>query len=518
MLVSFHIYAESSIPGNSHRLCRFDIYAESWMDQLAKLDPNGTGGGRKARLPAICTCHFPRSQPGKDIVLTTSDYEWCIDKLRKEKKTQDEVVAKFMSGIRKILSDDQLARIYEPSTYITMWSDEAMFRALKILKIVAGKKYKSIMDILGLPMPSMQAIRHMVQQYHKGKARGGEKSEPSEALKEVMAFYGKGPNSGQGSAAEGQSSTAADILGSIAGGGHGSIATHSAGNKSENAGQSTNSADAGQSSTIPVNPNRVLTTTITVAEGTSTESESDEEEDSTASKKKRRRRGDIPGRKQKNASKSWPVKGLNVPIPPPEPIDQEELSKAIQDYVQATSQRKEEQLRKSILPPPSRLKKLKGYRDALKKMEADGKDTSRVTLNQLANYGFIVTPKPINPTAMCNKSDSSNATNSKAGSSKVNTPKGRSPKVTTPKDGSSKDVCSKVTTPKVSKRKGKKSVEDTVDSESSSPSKVSRMETESAISSIRERSQRMITRGSKKDEHHMLDFDYLVKSFEMYND
>ena len=81
---------------------------------------------------------------------------------------------KLNERLQTMFTDDQLAMIYDSETRVQKWSDQAMFKALKLYKMMSREKYNQVIDLLKIPFPSVSTVRTMCKNWEEGKRRGGE--------------------------------------------------------------------------------------------------------------------------------------------------------------------------------------------------------------------------------------------------------------------------------------------------------------------------------------------------------
>ena len=318
-----------TIPGQLHQLLKCDEYAEEWKEFLTKYDPYSNVTSEAT--PTLCSCHFPDGNPDRYPFLTKSDLQSLLEKEMKLRKQTEDVLNKLNEGLQKIFADDQLAMIYDSEARVQKWSDQAMFKALKLFKMISREKYIQIIDLLKIPFPSVSTVRMMSKRWEEGKWRGGE-NETEKAVHGLNAM---------------DTSAVGDEVGSSA-------------------------SATGQDST----PRKITTTTISIAKDTDGEDVTDFNEEEVEDKRQRRNRLELERRRAKRnpnaplytclkkGCKLWPPKGIKMKTTPMAQIDPVEMEKALKEAREMSDKRREEILKPGPLPlPPSKMKKLKWFQE-----------------------------------------------------------------------------------------------------------------------------------------------------------
>ena len=112
-------------------------------------------------------------------------------------------------------------------------------------------------------------------------------------------------------------------------------------------------------------PQKITTTTISIAKDTDDEEATDSNEENAEEKRERKNRSELERRRAKRRGcKLWPPKGLKIKTKPMAQIDPVEMEKAIREAREMSDKRREEILKPGPLPlPPSKMKKLKWFQE-----------------------------------------------------------------------------------------------------------------------------------------------------------
>ena len=287
--------------------------------------------------PRLCTCHFPDGEPAKYPIITKSDLELMLEKereLRKKERIQHEnVLNKLNEGLQKIFTDDQLALIYNSETGVKVWSHQAMFKALKLFKLLSCKKYMQVIELLKIPFPSLRAVRKLTKKWEVGNRIVGE----TETENAVHGLNGM------------ETSAIGDEDGSL-------------------------TSDAAQNGT----PRKITTTTISIAGDTDDDEATNSNEEDVEDKRERKNRPEPERTRAKRnpnrpawrslekGRKLWPPKGVKIKIKttPMAEIDPVEMEMAMKEAREMADKRTEEIRAPRSLPlPPSKMMKFKWFKE-----------------------------------------------------------------------------------------------------------------------------------------------------------